>query len=388
MSVTHVWPEGIAEEGDSLTVSATVEWADGARWRLWYRLPSAIRAAVTPSSDPFVLGVLFRAMETSTDVRIHGAVSPSLLENLVEYQRAWASWRPAVYRPVDLSAEVEREDPRAVTNETIMAFSGGADSAFTAWRYRPGNGEPRKPRLVAGVMVRGFDIPLEDAGAFARAAGKSARMLSSLGMNLIPVVTNFREQRGNWQDGYGAALASCLTILKGRFPRAHIASSYPYTALILPDGSNPVTDGLMSSGSFRISHDGADVAKVEKIKAIAGWPEAMKNLRVCWEGAQKDRNCGHCQKCVWTLLVFRMIGAGRPECFEQDISDHEIAHLRYPDEGTLHSMQRLVSRARAEGVSAPWLSALERSILSNRLRMAARKSRAYPFAARILRAIR
>lgn len=388
MTVTHVWPEGIAEEGDSLIVSATVERPEARRWRFWFRLPADLRAAVTASSDPFLLGVLFRAMETATDVRVHGTVSPSLLTNLVEYQRAWACWRPGVYRPVDLSAEVEREDPRSSTEEILMAFSGGADSAYTAWRYRPGNAEPRKPHLVAGMMVHGFDIPLEDADAFTRAAERSSRMLTSLGLGLIPVATSFREQPGDWEDAHGAALASCFMLLKGRFSRGLIASSYPYSALILPYGSNPITDGMMSSESFRISHDGADVAKVEKMKAISGWPEARKYLRVCWEGKPPDHNCGRCQKCVWTLLVFRMIGSGLPECFERDISDREIASLRYADEGSLNSMRRLVARAKADSVSAPWLSALERSIAMNRLRMAARKSPAFRFATRILAAMR
>jgi hypothetical protein len=386
--ITHVWPEGIAEDGGLLTVSAAVEKPDGSRWRLWYRLPAPHRGALSESGDSFLLGVLFRAMETATDVKVHGAVSPSLLSNLVEFQRAWACWRPGVYTPVDLSADVEREDPRAESEDALMAFSGGADSAFTAWRYRPGNTGKRTPRLVAGMMIHGFDIPIADPEGFARAAGRSARMLGSLGMDLIRVATSFREQPGDWEDAHGTVLASCLMLLKRRFRRGIIASSYPYSALILPYGSNPITDGMMSSESFLVSHDGADVAKVEKIKAIAAWPEARKYLRVCWEGKQTDRNCGRCQKCIWTILVFRMIGAGLPECFERDISDREVARFRYPDEGTLNSMRRLVARAKADSVSAPWLSALERSIVSNRLRMAARKSPAYPLVARVLRAIR
>lgn len=388
MSITHVWPEAIAEEGDSLIVSATVERPDVGRWRLWYRLGAAHRGALSASSDAFLLGTLFRSMETATDLRVHGELSPSLLVNLAEFQRAWSCWRPGVYRPVEIEADREREEPRAESEETLMAFSGGADSAFTAWRYRPGSAERRAPRLVAGMMVHGFDIPIEDPGAYARARDRSARMLESLGMGLIPVATNLREQPGDWEDAHGAALASCLVLLKGRFGRGLIASSYPYSDLILPYGSNPVTDGMMSSDSFRISHDGADVAKIEKMKAIAVWPEARKNLRVCWEGKQADRNCGRCQKCVWTLLVFRMIGAGLPDCFERDISDREVARLRYPDEGTLNSMRRLAARARADSVSASWLSALERSIVSNHLRMAFRRSPAYPPVARLLRALR
>jgi len=386
--IAHVWPEGISEDGEQATASAAVERPGEPVWRLWFRAPSRLRRALTPSADPFLLGVLFRAMATGTPLRVHGSVSPSLLDGLVEFQRAWSCWRPGTYRVVGIEADEEREEPPAEGDEVLMPFSGGVDSAFTAWRCRRGDAELRRPRLAAGLMIHGFDIPLEDAAGFAGAARGSGAMLSSLGMELVPLATNFREQPGDWEDAHGTALAACLTLLKGRFRSALVASSYPYSALILPYGSNPVTDPLLSSDSFRIRHDGADVAKVEKVKAIAPWPEARRNLRVCWEGAAHDRNCGRCQKCVWTLLVFRMIGAGLPGCFDRDIGDGEIARFRYLDEGACASMRRLVARAKADGVSASWLSALERSIRRHRLRTAFRRSPAYPLVARVIRLIR
>ena len=373
MAVAHVWPEGLAGDGEFLTAGATLEKPDGARWRLWYRLPAAQRAAVSTGSDSFVLGVLFRAMETGTDLRVHGAVSPSLLGNLVEFQRAWHCWRPEVYRPVEISADVEREETPAAADDALMGFSGGVDSAFTAWSSRPGGSRTRRTRLAAGMMVHGFDIPLSDPEAFARAADKSARMLSSVGMELHRVATNFREQGGDWEDAHAAALASCLSLLRGRYRRGVIASCYPYPALILPYGSNPVTDPMLSSDSFRIVHDGAETAKVEKVRAIASWPEARQLLRVCWQGPHGDRNCCRCQKCVWTMLVFRMVGGGLPECFERDITDAEIRRLRYPDAGSVNSSSRLVTRARADGVSASWVAALQLSVVFNRLRLAVKK---------------
>jgi len=51
-------------------------------------------------------------------------------------------------------------------------------------------------------------------------------------------------------------------------------------------------------------------------------------------------------------------------------------------------MRRLVARAKGDGVSASWLSALERSIRRHRIRMALRRSPAYPLVARVFRLIR
>jgi hypothetical protein len=197
-------------------------------------------------------------------------------------------------------------------------------------------------------------------------------MLASLRMELIPVATNYREQGGYWPHIFGAGLASCLMLLQGRFREGLIASGYSYKNFSSPDGSNPVSDWMMSSDSFRIIHDGAAFYKPDKLRAISGWPEAMRHLRVCYEGERLDRNCCRCQKCVWTMLTFRMLGLGLPECFDRDISDLEILRMRYPEAGKVQSMQRLVARLKEESCSASWVRALQLSVLINRLGLVAK----------------
>ena len=370
----HLWPEETSQENDSITLAATLERSDGARQRLWYRLPGYLRTALAKNCDPFLLGVLFNIMRTPNELVVHGRVSPSLLRNLVEFQEAWVSWLPGKYHCIAISADQEKESLPVESDETILTFSGGADSAYSAWRHRLGSAGRLRRKLTAGMMLHGFDIPLEETGIFARAAERSRRMLTSLGIELIPVETNFREVGGTWEDAHGAGLASALSLLQGRFRTGMIASSYIYSSLVLPCGSNPVTDGLMSSAAFQIVHDGAAVHKVDKLREISQWPEAMQYLRVCWSGEQKDRNCCRCQKCVWTMLSFRLNGMPLPECFEQDIDDRQILRLRYHDLGEVMSMERLVRRARSASISSSWVQALQTSIWLNRLRLAVNQS--------------
>lgn len=89
-----------------------------------------------------------------------------------------------------------------------------------------------------------------------------------------------------------------------------IASSEPYSSLLLPWGSNPITDRLMSSDSFSIVHDAAAVTRNQKVRAISTWKEATRSIRVCWQGEHMDRNCGRCEKCIRTILNFRVMGLG------------------------------------------------------------------------------
>ncbi len=372
-AITHLWPEEIILSGDQVTYGAIIEVPGHPRRHLWYRLPSAYREAITKSCDPFILGMIFTFMKVSSGLIVHGECSPSLLRNLVEFQDAWACWRPEKYHPLEITADVEREQPRAGTDEAILGFSGGGDSTYTAWRHRTGHAGRLRRNLVAGVMLHGFDIPLEETKAFDQSAERGRRMLASIGMQLIPIATNFRDMGGTWEDAHMAGLASALTLLQSRYNTGLVASGYDYTSLHLPWGSNPITDPLLSSDSFQIILDSCFLDKMGKLEQIKVWPEAMKYLRVCTNGHQGG-NCLRCAKCMKTIMLFRILRAGLPECFERDLSNHDIHRLRLENLSDVNSLAHLIDQARAASISASWVNALRWSIALNRLRLSIGKN--------------
>ena len=50
----------------------------------------------------------------------------------------------------------------------------------------------------------------------------------------------------------------------------------------------------MGNKYFSIIYDGAEERRIGKARLITQWSEAMKYLRVCWQGEQNDVNC-----CEW-----------------------------------------------------------------------------------------
>jgi hypothetical protein len=322
---TNLWLESSKELEGLVVRSATVELPDRKRVNIWYSVPAHYKSTLTEGAEPFVLATIFTAMRRSTDLVVHGDVSPSLLRNLTEYQGAWACWSPKRYSKIEILPDVEREQPIAnVTDRAISAFSGGVDSCFTVFRHRARRAGRLNRNLLASVMVQGCDIPINQSEVFQRAVARSAKMLGSLGMELIPVTSNFRELDKNWVDSHGALVVSCLWLFRKGYSSGLIPSTEPYDDLVLPWGSNPVTDWLLSSDSFTIIHDGAAFTRNEKVREIANWLEATRYLRVCWEGNQLDRNCGRCEKCIRTILNFRVMGLPLPECFEDDVTEQEI----------------------------------------------------------------
>ena len=365
MQQIHLWQEETAQVESFTTVSVTIEQPHQTRSRLWYRVPFEYSSHLTKSCNPFVVATIFLAMEQSADLVVHGEVSPSLLQNLSEFQAAWNCWCPQRYQPVEIVAEVEREQPRATPEKAIAAFSGGVDSCFTVWRHRQGRcGRWRRP-VQAGLMVQGFDIPLNQDDAFNLAAQKSKAMLDSIGVELIAIATNFRELKQYWGDAFAAGAASCLMLFQGGYTAGLLGSSDPYNALNLPYGSNPITDPLLSSNNFQLICDGSSHTRLQKVAAIADWPEALNNLRVCWQGPQPEKNCGRCEKCIRTILNFRVLGLGLPPCFEEDVTDEQIIGIKGLDTAQLIELYPILEMAKAQGMSESWVKALEQCIATN-----------------------
>jgi hypothetical protein len=361
----HLWIDDSTESDDNVTLGSTLENFDGSRKKLWFRLPVEFRNVCYNSHDSFVLASLFHAMRHSADLVIHGIVSPSLLCNLEEFQLVWNCWRPDVYSRIDINAEIERENERpAGQSAAIAAFSGGVDSCYTLWRHRKGMSGRQQRDVKGALMIHGLDIPLNRENDFELAVQRATKILNSVDVRLITMATNFRDLTKLWEYSHGAAIASCLTLFKHHYSEGLIASSPPYNKLniMLVWGSNPLTDGLFSSDSFRIVHDGAAYGRHEKVHHLADWPEALDNMRVCWEGEKNDRNCGRCEKCIRTILSFRAAGISLPGSFEKDITDQQIMQLTDLNERKIFDYRQILQYAEKNGVQKSWMTALEKRI--------------------------
>jgi hypothetical protein len=380
MSTLHLWPEQPTLQAGQIETGFVLENVSKERQRCWYRLPAGLQGAISESCDPFVLASLFTAMGLPAALYVHGAVSPSLLYNLEEFQAIWHAWLPDRYQPVDIRADSEQEAPRAAGSAAIMAFSGGLDSSFTAWRHRTAQAGRQTEDLQAGMIVHGFDIPLKHKEAFGVAFDRSQIMLHSLGMQAIPLATNLRALGGVLGEVFAPLLASCLSLLEKRFSIGLIANSRPNYVLVnpwaLPYGSNALSDRFLSSRAFTIRHDGADYSRFDKTQALAGWPEAMNNLRVCLghNPLARVRNCCMCEKCIRNILTFRLLGLGLPACFERDVSDRQILRMSYSHPMHFSYFNEILEKAHQRAVRASWVRALRLSVILNRMKLPYRQS--------------
>src|SRR5262249_41290566 len=176
--------------------------------------------------------------------------------------------------------ELSDREPEGALGRTGAFFSGGIDSFYTVLRNRRGaEGLPTDDL----ILVRGFDYPLEQAEAFERHRKRMSEVADALGMELVHVATNLRCTRlsvASWGDlWHGAALSSVGLALERRYRFLLLASTSKYSELV-PYGSHPLTDDLMSTRSLRVLHDGATATRLDKTQYVAQSPLAVEHLHV------------------------------------------------------------------------------------------------------------
>jgi hypothetical protein len=361
-----VWVEDVVHNNDQVKYSATLEFPNGTRENIWYEFPMERKKQITDLADPFLIGSIFFAMTQDAAIHIHGKVSSSLLENLEEYQSIWQCWKPNEYKIASIT--VDHAALPSINNHqnAIIPFSGGVDSCFSVYRHTHGLCGRRNRKIEAALMVHGFDIPITETEKFQKAASRSQEIVGSVGIPLIRVSTNWRDIQRKyklvWGDCHSTAIIGALSFFQKSFQYGMIATGdVAYKKINW--GSNPLSDPFLSSDSFKIIPDGASVSRIEKVALIASWEAANKNIRVCWEGSEFDKNCGICEKCIQTILDFRATGNGLPLCFEKDINNEQILSLHINSKYVLENFQAILDYANANGRgSESWACALDQRI--------------------------
>lgn len=323
---------------------------------------------VEAGADPFLLATLLHFMSVGRDLHVHGVVSARLLRGIEELQGIWSLWRPDLYKRIAITTDgVAPGFP--VDGPAISAFSGGVDALFTVQRHAIGLAGADRADLSAVLMVHGFDIHPDRHDIFESAERRATAQLAGTGLDILVVWTNLKFLLGqDWEHAFGLAVASCLTLFQPRYTVGLIGSGAPYDHwMTAPWGSSPSTDHFYSTGSMDIRLDGAFANRTEKVRSLSTWAEGIRGLRVCWEGPDQDRNCGHCEKCIRTYLNLLAAGAA-PSCFGSPPNSRSIREVRVRNRIQLAELESISDFARQNGAPDSLLRPLDRVIWRNRHR--------------------
>ena len=325
--------------------------------------------------DFAVVAALFVAMREGRAMHVEGPVTETLIRNLEEFQEAWSLWRPS-YTPIRITADQMLHDKTSSSlRRGVFAVSGGVDGTFALLRHHCGHSGLRTARPECAVLIHGFDLPLAEVQAYERARSAIAAMTSTLGVPLSTVRTNWRDVAcKTWTLEFAGGLAACLHLFQGVANVGILGADEDYGHIELPWGSNPITNPLLSGGGFEIHTEGGGFTRTDRVRLICDYPEIAVQLRVCWEGPMTGGNCGRCEKCIRTKLNF-MANGREPLCFDRRPTHAEIVGILARNQVQLSYLREILTAARKNGESGPWISSLKLAVAKNRLALPARQLR-------------
>jgi hypothetical protein len=233
-----------------------------------------------------VLVALFRAMTERRELYVHASVDPVLVSNLREYQDIWHCWSDH-FAPVPIHFDHAYGEKSILTSSAaVQAISGGVDSLFTLLRNRGQLVLSAHFSINRIFMVHGFDIPSDAQKGFETARRSLEKATANAGLPITVVRTNIREAglADDWPLAHGLAIGAILHLFNGANRVGLIAEDHSVRRMVLPWGLNAITNPMMASRYMMIVTDGGRFSRTEKVKHLHAAPEAVANLRVCWEG--------------------------------------------------------------------------------------------------------
>jgi hypothetical protein len=341
---------------------------------IWFEVPEEHHDRICADGEPFVRALFSYASFCNADVEIATPLSNQTLLGIRRWLSVYTEWFPKTYHSIDVRSEGTLDSVPA-GNKTLFTFSGGADSLYTVYRnHVSGLWSPYK--LSDAVLIHGFDIKLEKEKAFDMVIQQSKSVLEPVGLGLIPVRTNLHKYNRAWNYEFNTALSAVLMSVGAESDKGLIAGTgRTGAASIIPHGSTPFTDPLLSSSRLEVVNSDWEASRMDKIEALRNWPEGIKYLRVCYSNPDATQNCGRCEKCVRTMMEFYFSTGSVPDAFDQPLTPEAILRPKYSTEVAFEFLNQISELASRNGFQGPELDAVRKARRRSRSIMALKRIR-------------
>lgn len=294
----------------------------------WWKISPGLGIAPPATSNFAAVAMLPYAMRTGEDLHVVGQLDGVLWDNLEDLVEAWSMWRPDLFRRIRIFADdvsTHRSDP---DKGAAVMFSGGVDATFALVANQTRLLGHRSSHIGYGLLVHGFDIPLERTDWFQAAFLHAKQVLTSFEVQALTVSTNWRKHGFNWEMGFGFGVAAVLHQLDASCSKGLWAADEPFDHEIIPWGSNSISNPLMGGVNFPVRAVGMGHNRNEKVAHVARFDSVREHLRVCWRHPENGQNCGVCEKCVRTRLNFMCAGFDSLPAFGGKLSAEHIAQMK------------------------------------------------------------
>ena len=280
--------------------------------------------AAGPASDFAAWLALPLAMRSARPLHVRGIGSTATVRNARRLSEIWATWLPGHFHAVCVRFD-ETLPPSQLPCDTgeaadadLCFFSGGIDSTYTVLRRH------REGRRMWLLTVHGMEYPVADPERFERFVGKTRPLASMCGGHRVFVTTNayaiYSRHRVTARRApivHGFTLGGAGFLAADRFGDIVMAADCRLDQQFLshPNASNTATTLCYDDGRTRMWPDGDDVTRSDKLSLIVTSPEALASVTFCVDKASRPENCGQCEKCLRTKVMFLVATGSVPDLF-------------------------------------------------------------------------
>lgn len=277
---------------------------------LWFSVRDQFAEGLTRDrSDAFVMALLFSALKSGSDIVSCAPVSRSLLTSLNQIVIPLLVSKMKAFQHMRVIAEPA--DDARIADGTGMCWTGGVDSVYTLYRTENCN----ELKKVTHLLVANHG-GLEGEKRQETLYGMEKKFCSGIGkekgLQVVAVDSNIQDI---FPEDFLAAEcyrnASAALLLQGLWDTFYISSSYDTGSQCWTAENSGRYDFLLtrmfSTNSTQLHTIGADRKRIGKLKELGDSHVAKKYLHPCIY-VTRDRNCGHCSKCVRTLAALRALG--------------------------------------------------------------------------------
>lgn len=284
----------------------------GGRYELYYEVSNQYKNYLTVElSDAAIVCVLLYAMERNWDIECEGNISERLYNQINKYLIPAISRNISRYSLISIIAKTSNVCFKGKAVGTDL--SCGVDSFYTALKSLD---YPKSSSL------RLTHCCFFNSGSTGFWGGTKARTLyekrmerfkyvgNELGCEFLACDSNMTEflLQENEMTHVFRTLSFPLALQK-LFSTYYFASTYPFEDFKFTDFDPSYYDILtltmLSTQNIRFELVGAETSRLGKVRYLADYEITYNNLHVC---ITDEYNCGHCRKCLRTMLDFYLIG--------------------------------------------------------------------------------
>lgn len=253
--------------------------------------------------DGLIAAVLPSALCHGGVLRVEGPVSRMALRNLTELGEAWVSWRPDIYKPLQIEpSEVLDSFTPANTMNALTAWSGSLRSTHTLLRHH-------KKLLRNGHDIRGVvrvwglhpDEMNEDADVCLLQA---IRVFDDMDLPLH--VVRVRAEGESLYDplwGTQPWVVAALHYLSNECSVGLIARRWLLKSQLRYPRPEPLVPDLWSGEAMSVRVDGGSASLPQMVKDVSVYPELASLVSNCEKNPRYSDPCDRCVSCRFLSLA-------------------------------------------------------------------------------------